>query len=63
MGTVVRNNVRDIVRKNVEIDVGEFVGTLVRLEVDDIVGKNVGIDVRKLVGTCGNVKDIVMKNV
>ena len=48
MGTVVRNDVRDIVRKKVGIDVGKFVGTLVRLEVGDIVGKNVGIDVGKL---------------
>ena len=61
--TVVRNDVRDIVRKKVGIDVGKFVCTLVRLEVGDVVGKNVGIDVRKLVGTCENVKDIVRKDV
>ena len=46
--TVVRNDVRDIVRKKVGIDVGKFVGTLVRLEVGDIVGKNVWINFGKL---------------
>ena len=40
MGTLVRGDVRDIIGKNVGIDVRGLVGTLIGCEVSDIVGKN-----------------------